>query len=491
STLILTLLAACAGCAGGSSGGDGSPDAHDGSILVDGGDLDGSLGDGTSDTTIAADDGGDASVDGGSGEGATSDAGDADLDALGDGAIAEAIDETIVTGTCDGGDVTFTGTTFAPNGVDPIPHVLVYVTSDTQTFPAAPTGVDCLACTAPTGALAIATSAIDGTFTIPATGLDAGGTYTFVMQTGLFRRVIRHVAVASCTPVSLAAAQTSFPGSSAGDDVAPKIAVASDPSGTADVNDKLVQVLKAIGVTYDTFLPDKKGAATTGDLIGLLNDPTTLAGYEILAIPCGALGDFTVKPTLTPAIVSNLQAWLKAGGRLYVSDLAYEVVAQSDAADFTWAPGPSTHAIDDPGNSGVGIATGTSISANVVDADLLAWLQAIHAVTAPTTTIPIVDLRDPWGALDSITTAVDAKGKPLGTTFVSASVSWHEGTTAVGPAVHPLTAQVDIPGASGDRCGRVVFTSYHVQSASSGSGLTPQEHVLEYLFFQLSRCVDQ
>jgi len=67
-------------------------------------------------------------------------------------------------------------------------------------------------------------------------------------------------------------------------------------------------------------------------------------------------------------------------------------------------------------------------------------------------------------------------------------VSWH--ATPPGPAHHPLTVQVDVPGPAGDSCGRVVFTSYHVQVSGSGSHtLTAQERVLEYLFFQLSTCI--
>ena len=395
---------------------------------------------------------------------------------------------------CGGAQATISGTTYAPSGIDPIPRVLVYVTADTTTFSPPPATVSCYACAKPTKALATAVSGADGTFTLSGPALDAGGSFTFVMDTGSFRHVVRHVTVAPCTPLSLTSAQTRFPGSSSGDDVAPRIMVASDPSGKADVNDKLVRVLDSIGVKYDTVLPDRNGKAASGDLFAFLADPAKLAGYDIIAIPCGVLGVFTVGSTLPSASFANLQAWLKSGGRLYASDLAYEVIAKTATAGFTWAPGPAPHAGDDPADSGVGLdklnPPVTSINGTVVDADLLAWLQAIRVVTAPATTIPIVELRDQWGAIDAVSTQTDARGKPLGVTFVTGNVSWYTGTTIGPSAAHPLTAQFDVVNDNGQRCGRAAFTSYHMQSTGSGGTLSPQERVLEYLLFQLSRCVN-
>jgi hypothetical protein len=50
---------------------------------------------------------------------------------------------------------------------------------------------------------------------------------------------------------------------------------------------------------------------------------------------------------------------------------------------------------------------------------------------------------------------------------------------------------VDVAGATGGNCGRVVFTSYHVVSTTTAAGtaLSAQERVLEYLFFRLSTCI--
>jgi hypothetical protein len=105
-------------------------------------------------------------------------------------------------------------------------------------------------------------------------------------------------------------------------------------------------------------------------------------------------------------------------------------------------------------------------------------------------TIPVTDLKDPWGAMDSIPNAeLSGMMGAQGAILVSGDVSWHTGTSGH----HPLTAMVDIPGTSGGNCGRVVFTSYHVVSSTSGNStaLTPQERVLEYLFFRLTTCITE
>ena len=61
---------------------------------------------------------------------------------------------------------------------------------------------------------------------------------------------------------------------------------------------------------------------------------------------------------------------------------------------------------------------------------------------------------------------------------------WH----TTGSGHHPLTVQTDLQDSAGNYCGRMVFTSYHVETGT-GTTLSPQERVLEYLFFQLSTCI--
>ncbi len=402
----------------------------------------------------------------------------------------------IGTSSCPGGiGSRVTGRTYAPNGIDPIPGVLVYLTNDSATFPAASTAVACQQCVMPAGTITSTHAGPDGSFTLSGSALDHGGTFTLVVESGGFRHVQRQVVVPACGEVSLTAAQTRMPGVSSGDDTIPHIAVAgyrstSSSTSRIDVNDKFTHVLDAIGITgYDTVDPDKTGTSggrQSVDLIGLLSDMSQLSQYQIVIAPCGSLGNFAVAQHITPAMVTNLHAWLGMGGRLYASDLAYSVIDQGYAGAITFAPGPSSHTGADPADVGVGLATSASLQATVDDLGLRTWLQNVGVLASGATTIPVMDLKDPWGAMDSVPDAELSGGTgPSGVVLVSGDVMWHTGTGGH----HPLTAMVDYAGSSGASCGRVVFTSYHVQSNTSGTALSPQERVLEYLFFQLSSCI--
>ncbi|TAK32432.1 MAG: hypothetical protein EPO40_02615 [Myxococcaceae bacterium] len=399
-------------------------------------------------------------------------------------------------GVCPvGGSAQLTGRTFAPNGRDPIPGVRVYVVPAGQAFAPPATGVVCQHCAAPPAALASTLSNPDGTFTLYGAALDPGGTFAVAFESGGFRHVEHAVALGRCGRLALPAARTRLPGVSAGDDAAPRIAVAgyrTAPSGprTVDVNDRFTHVLDAIGLTaYDTFDPDRAG--TNGgrgpDLLGLLADATTLARYQILITPCGVLGVFDPSTHLTAPMIANLQGWLARGGRLYASDLAYPIVAHAYPGGIVFASGHPARG--EPADIGVGLAGTAALQATVDEPGLRAWLQQVGAVAPGASTLPVLDLRDPWAAMDTLPSAElmpGPNGSRSGTVWVSGDVSWHEGPP--GPHHHPLTVQVDYPGAGGDYCGRIVFTSYHVQTGT-GATLSPQERVLEYLFFQLSSCI--
>lgn len=372
-----------------------------------------------------------------------------------------------------------TGVVRAPNGLDPLAGALVYAVSDDHTFTPPSTTVACRTCASATDALAWVESGADGTFALGGPALDDGGTFTLVTEAGGFRRVARHVVVPACGEVALERATTTLPSASAGDDVAPRILVAHADAGTGNVNDDFAHILDVVGVAYDTVDPERDGNVVADGVSALLSDPARLAAYDILALPCGVLGNFSVGPHLTDEHVTHLRAWLGAGGRLYASDLAYELVARTLPDAIVFAPGPSPRLDADPADVGQGIATASTLDAVVEDARLLAWLQALGAVPDGSDLIPISDLRDPWAAVDTV-----PDGQTGAEVVVGAEVTWHTMATAY----HPLTVQVDATDAGGRACGRVLFSSYHVQT-SLGTTLAPQERVLEYLFFRLGECL--
>ncbi len=400
------------------------------------------------------------------------------------------------TGACAGGvGGSITGIALAPNGHDPLPGVRVWIAPAGQVFAPAADAVVCQHCADPPAASVWVLSGTDGSFSLRGAVVDAGGSFTVVFESGGFRHVERGVTVAPCGNVALPAARTHLPGASSGDDTVPRIAVAgyrTAPTGSRsiDVNDRFTHVLDAIGITgYDTVDPDHGG--TNGghgmDLVALLDAPDTLARYQILVTPCGVLGNFTPSTLLTAPRVANLQAWLARGGRLYASDLAYPVIQRVYPAGITFASGHPARG--EAADIGVGLASTATLPGTVDDPGMLAWLQQVGAVTAGQSTVALRDFKDPWGAVDALPDAelmTGTGGASSGHVWVSGDVSWHEGPT--GPHHHPLTVQADYPGPANDFCGRVVFTSYHVQTDTSAT-LSPQERVLEYLFFQLATCI--
>lgn len=391
---------------------------------------------------------------------------------------------------CGASRTRVTGTTYAPNGTDPIPNVLVYVVPEGTALPAPATGVQCQICGAtPPFAVAATHSGLDGAFSLSSPALDEGGTFDVVVESGGFRHVERRMRVGPCSTIALEGARTSLPGASSGDDTIPRIAVASSTRGTGDVNDQFVHVLDLMGITgYERVDPSKSGAPFgSSDLYALLATPSFIDQYQIVIAPCGSMGNFSVEEHLTPEMIANVRRWLAAGGRLYVSDLAYAILEQSFPEAMTFATGPSPRAGTDDAVVGVGIGSSATLMADVDDPALLSWLELVGAVPRGETRIPIGDLRDPWAAIDAVDPVrlmPDATGVRRSIVWVSADVDWH----VPGSGHHPLTVQSDFPNGGGDYCGRAVFTSYHVQTGS-GSELLPQERVLEYLFFQLSGCI--
>jgi hypothetical protein len=105
--------------------------------------------------------------------------------------------------SCLGGATTsISGTTHAPNGVDPIPNVLVYVPNGTvQPFVDGPAD-DTEASLVTGDPLVLTTSAANGTFTL--TNVPAGTSFPLVLQAGRWRRQLSVPSVTSCvnTPVS-------------------------------------------------------------------------------------------------------------------------------------------------------------------------------------------------------------------------------------------------------------------------------------------------
>ncbi|MGZ3421672.1 MAG: hypothetical protein ACXVEE_27600 [Polyangiales bacterium] len=369
------------------------------------------------------------------------------------------------------------GKVVAPEGTIPISGALVYTST---TAPAAiPDHTYCDKCVKLTDGTPYTTTAPDGTFTLP-TFL---GEQYLIVQKGAFRRVRKITAVAG--PQAVPKAFTTMPpktDKAAGDDV-PKIAVALGAWDPIEI------VLARLGleakITKGGLIPtvrvlskDATGFAIYGihDLgetapypspDKLLSDPAELAKYHIVFVPCSGGSDSSggSGPQCTgvynSATKGPLDGFVKAGGRVYVSDWSYEYVRQVFPGFVSWSGETSTIGSACQGGGG-------SQSATVEDKGLEDWLKA-QGKTLDT-------VKDAWTHISSVNPKddLDPDGKALKVT----PKVW------VKAGGDPATTSFE------HSCGRVLYTTYHTQPTSEASApLEEQALALLYLILEVNVCV--
>ena len=376
--------------------------------------------------------------------------------------------------TCTGtATTTISGVVYAPNGIDPLPNVLVYIpNAPVDAFTA---GVSCPVVGAPPSGspLVGAQTANDGSFQLP--NVPVGTNIPIVIQSGRWRRQVVVPNVTACVDNAFS---TRFPQNQTEGDI-PKIAVAT---GGADA---VECVLRRVGIS-DSEFTDPSGSGRVNFYLGsgapgalidratpsqatLMGDSSILNSYDVLMLPCE--GTPNNSSASKAADLANLVAFANAGGRVYASHYSYVWLYQNapfnTVANWT---GISSSLPD-------GIATvDTTFSQGQT---LSKWLQLVGASTTP-------------GQIAVSTLRQDLRGvnKP--------TQSW---LTLNNPAAgNPVMQFVfDTPvGAVTNQCGRVLFNEYHVETpapsstgkafpAECGTGpMTPQEKLLEFSLFELT-----
>jgi hypothetical protein len=166
----------------------------------------------------------------------------------------------------------------------------------------------------------------------------------------------------------------------------------------------------------------------------------------------------------TPAMASNAAAFVAAGGRMFVTDMSYDYVAQAFPSAITWmGPAGSPQPVD-----GANVGVAGTYQGNVDDPGLKAWLGHF-GISSP---VSIQGFLNPWSVQQSLPKS--------STQVVDGTVS-----TSAGSADVPLTTQFDV-----SSCGRVIYSSYHTAGGNVSPGnLLPQERILEYLMFEVATCV--
>ncbi|MBL8957468.1 MAG: hypothetical protein JNK82_42235 [Myxococcaceae bacterium] len=384
---------------------------------------------------------------------------------------------------------TITGTVLAPTppafgNPDPLPGAFVYVPNGTVT-PFTP-GVQCEKCSASVSGdpLVSATSAVNGTFTLE--NAPCGQNIPLVIQLGRWRRQITIPNVACCANTALTADQSRLPRRQAEGSPNDNIPLFAVTTGSAD---NLECILPKIGIDSSEFttpagtgrvrLYRDNGVNPLGGLPAattLYNDPTELAKYDVVVIDC--VGGESNK---SAAQRGNLESYANNGGRVFTSHYGYVWLYNdpntiSFTGTATWQPEQPS-----PSNQDAYIDV-TSMAGQRFGQ----WVYAVGAQAA-TSTMAIPKIR------------VNTVRRDFNSVIAPAE-RWVWGTpTGTGNAPEvPLQYAFNTPlaAAPADKCGRVLFSDFHVSSggsfpscATSGGALTPQEKVFEYLIFDLTSCV--
>jgi hypothetical protein len=341
-------------------------------------------------------------------------------------------------------DATIDGKVFAPNGTLPMSGVLVYWSA--QKPAAIPEGAYCDECvTLQDGTFDV--SAADGSFSF-ATQVPTGKSYV-VVQKGQFRRV-SEITVDKSGTISLDAKLTTLPGKAdvaKGDDV-PKMVILKDDSDFDQINESL----EKLGITDFETRTDRS----------LLENKTELMKYHVVFVPCGA-NDDAISANATAK--QNMQDFVAAGGKLYVTDWSYEFVRQPFKGYLSWA--------------GENATLGSAASGNEWDAPATAQDQGLSEWLAATGDATFT-VAGNWTEITAIST-VPGKDHAGNDVDVTPKV-WV--TARKGSAERPTTVSFE------NQCGRVLFSTYHTESGFGGSTtLLAQEKALLYVLLEVGVCV--
>lgn len=375
---------------------------------------------------------------------------------------------------------TITGTLLAPDGTTPLANALVYVEgseitrTDDRAQPLAVPGPEVCG-TPPTAGWSYTCSAADGSFAwdgrIPANA-------KLVAVKGAFR--IEQTLSASGGAVALGNLLVPT-----GTSAAARMAVV-----TGDF-DRVEDVLAKLGFgtvdgsgqltpgseTFDLFDGNGTLSPPYQDADALFqNDSATgrpvIFNYAIVFINCGTEDSSATDPTR----LEILRNYVQEGGRLYVSDLAYDFVEQAFPGyiDFEGSAGTAAATAEVPNQAELGTSGITSDA--TLDPALQAWLGGVTCGSGGSClngngTATIEGFLSGWAVM----TGAHANPPSSVRVWVQGPVTF-DGQTA--PVQRPLTVGFAVGN------GRVTFTSYHNEPFGA-TGFVPVERILQFLVFEL------
>jgi hypothetical protein len=350
---------------------------------------------------------------------------------------------------------TLTGKVVMPEGTIPLSDALVYL-SPTMPEPI-PRGVYCDKCVQ-LDSYAFTYSKPDGTFELPA--YQAGDQY-LVVQKGQFRRA-RPIRVSPGTQ-AVAAPLTRLPGKTddAIGDSTPHMLIWPGQWDHVEMS------LKKIGLEdFEKFEPGL-------DLNAYSAKMKSLASYHVVFLPCsGTVNDPgqsgpACSVSVDPQLKAAVKDFVGQGGKLYVSDWSYEYVRQGWPGFVKWMG--ETSQIGSGCQGG-----GADLPAQFDDASLKDWMTAIGEGNA--------SLKSAWSTIEKVNpvASVDENGKM----FTQTPKVW--ASVKSGGGTYPATVSFQ------DRCGRVLYSTYHAEGSDTAGGqgsFLAQEKALMHILLEVGVCV--
>jgi hypothetical protein len=392
---------------------------------------------------------------------------------------------------CAAGSPTrLSGTVYDPAGTLPLYNVSVYV-------PNAPLdpirdGVSCETCdTTLSGApIATALSGVDGRFVLD--GVPSGRNIPLVLQVGRWRRQVTIPALAPCVNNALDDVNLTRLPRNRNEGHIPHIAVATGGS------DALECLLRRVGIDDSEFTTDagdgrvhlyygrkgtqsfQAGGPQFGTAVSLWSNLAKLESYDMVVLSC----EGGQQPDEKAPYIDNIEAYLDAGGRTFLSHLHYYWLRMG-------TPGlRGTAVYNDPGSDLA--PTVAAINQTFPKGQALAqWLIAVNAST-------VLGQLSVEGAQQSVARVIPP------------TQSWIT-LPQFDDVVEYMTFNTPLAAAPAQQCGRAVLTDIHIQAKIAGpngdeggddsdtgkpfpSGCaatpsSPQAKALEFMLFDLSACV--
>ena len=407
--------------------------------------------------------------------------------------------------TCTGATkTTITGVVYDPAGVNPLYNVIVYIPSGA--LPALPQGVSCDRCGAQVVApLASALTDTQGRFTLTLEPVPSTSQVPLVMQIGKWRRQITIPTLQTCQNNALTDKnQTRLPRTSAEGNI-PRIAVTTGGADALECLPRRIGIadseitndagagrvhLYAGGDGTNSFMAGGAFAAATT----LWSNRTKLANYDVVLLSCeGSTSKFvSMKPQ---ASIDNLTNYANSGGRVFLSHLHFYWLQMSPmfapTAMYVGNLEPPTDSASDP----LDLTVNQTFPKGMA---LAQWLAG--PIVMASTTLGRITVA---GLEHSVTGVVAPTSEwiylPMNPQASNQRSSQY------------LSFNTPVGTPEANQCGKAVFTDIHIKQSVStiaGAGgddsdpgkpfpsgcktnmMTPQAKALEFLFFDLTSCVE-